>query len=278
MKAVKKIAWMALLVGLLGPGAVAQEPLVPSQQAATLRMKELDRAQMPAADRALLDDAGGRLARAARVFGYGMQKPGWSCDEVMTPDTPAYLMLVCRMPQTKAEGASAFSALIARHGEEVYVVPVMYGGAAPWKTAANMKVSREIFNHVVPPRIAAEAVRATGDWMTLALTFTALAGNDSVVLAEPSTNLKWTMAPEPTILTRYGSSTRTIVFSDVSAADGVRIWRLTLNRQGRLTKAAVQIKPNMKPAIVSTKVPKARQLKHLPSRLSYAKPLPPVRQ
>ena len=278
MKAVVKIAWVALLMGVLSAGAGAQQGLLPGQQAAPLRMKQVDRAHMPKSDGALLDQARGRLAGAARVFGYRMQEPGWSCDEVLTPDTPDYLMLVCRRPHASKRGASAFSALIARSGDAVYVVPVMYGGAAPWKTAANMKVSREIFNHVVPAKIAAESIKPTGEWMTLALTFTAIAGDDSVVLASPSSNLKWVMAPEPTIVLRNGRPMRTIVFSDVSPVDGVRLWTLQFNERGRLTAAHVKIAPDRKPEVVSTKTPKARMMKGLPSPLGDAKPVPPAQQ
>lgn len=278
MKAVVKIAWVALLMGVLNAGAGAQQALLPAQEAAPLRMKRVDRAHMPEADGALLDQARGRLARAVRVFGYRMQEPGWSCDEVLTPDTPDYLMLVCRRPHASERGASAFSALIARSGDAVYVVPVMYGGAAPWKTAANMKVSREIFNHVVPAKIAAKSIKPTGNWMTLALTFTALAGDDSVVLAAPSSNLKWALAPEPTIMLRNGAPMRTVEFSDVSPVDGVRLWSLRFNGHGRLTAAHVKITPDAKAEAVSREMPKAQMMKNLPSPLKNAKPVPAVQQ
>lgn len=277
MKAVWKIAGVTVLTGLLSLGAVAQKVLGATPEPAPLRMRQVGRSQMPSADRVLLDSAEGRLARAARLFGYQMQEPGWKCDEVMTPDTPDYLMMVCRRMEKEDHGGSAFSALIARRGDAVYVVPVLFGGAAPWKSAANMKTSREIFNHVVPERIAAEAVKPSGDWITLGLTFTALAGDDSVVLAAPSPDLKWISAPEPTILMRNGSSARTIVFSDVSPRDGVRTWTLVFNAKGKLTAAEVKIQPLTKPVVMSTESPKPRMMKSLPSPMKDAKPIPGVR-
>lgn len=240
-------------------------------------MKRVGEAQMPAADAALLGQARGRLARAARIFGYQMQEPGWSCGEVMTPDTPDYLMLGCRRPHASEKGASAFSALIARRGDAVYVVPVLFGGAAPWKTAANMKASREIFNHVVPAKIAAESIRPSGQWMTLALTYTALAGDDSVVLAKPSSNLRWVKAPGPTILVNHRATVRTVVFSDVSASDGVGFWTLRFNARGRLTGAQVQVRPDAKLEAVSTKSPQWRKLGELPSPIAGARSLPPLK-
>jgi hypothetical protein len=276
MKAVLKMAGWMVLTGSLSLGAVAQQVLGGIPEPAPLRMRQVGRAEMPAADRALLDSAEGRLARAARLFGYQMQEPGWTCGEVMTPDTPDYLMMVCRETRTGSRDSSAFSALIARRGDAVYVVPVLFGGAAPWKTAANMKASREIFNHVVPERIAAEAVKPSGDWITLGLTFTAMAGDDSVVLAAPSSNLKWISAPEPTILMRNGRSARTVVFSDVSPRDGVRTWKLRFNAKGQLMAAEVKIQPVTKPLVVSTKTPKPRGLKSLPSPMKSARPIPGV--
>jgi hypothetical protein len=276
MKAVLKIAGWMLLTGLLSSGALAQQVLGGTPEPAPLRMQQVDRSQMPATDRALLDDAEGRLARAARLFGYQMQDPGWKCDEVMTPDTPDYLMMVCRRMERDGRGVSAFSALIARRGDAVYVVPVLFGGAAPWKTAANMKVSREIFNHVVPERIAAQAVRPDGDWITLGLTFTALAGDDSVVLAAPSPKLQWIAASEPTILVRNGSSERTIVFSDVSPRDGIRTWTLTFSAKGKLTSADVKIQPVTNPVVVPKNSPKPKLLPSLPSPIKDAKRIPDI--
>ena len=276
MKAVLKVACVALLTSVFGAAAGAQQASLINQRTAPLRMKQVDHEHMPAADRAVFDAAGGRLARAARIFGYQMQEPGWSCDEVLTPDTPDYLMMVCRRPKADGRGTSVFSAMIARRGDAVYVVPVMYGGAAPWKRAANMKMSREIFNHVVSPGIAAKEVQPGGDWMTLALTFTALAGDDSVVLAVPSSKLQWLLAPEPTIMYGNGSSKRTVMFSDVSAADGVRIWTLSFNKRGRLTAARVKVRPDLKPQVVSTASPKWRMLKNLPSPVKNVTPTPAV--
>lgn len=274
MKAVLKIAGWMLVAGLLGSGALAQQMPGGTPEPAPLRMRQVDRAEMPAADRALLDRAEGRLARAARLFGYQMQEPGWTCDEVMTPDIPDYLMMVCHRMEKEQQGASAFSALIARRGAAVYVVPALFGGAAPWKTAANMKASREIFNHVVPERIAAEAVKPNGDWITLGLTFTALAGDDSVVLAGPSSKLKWISASEPTILVRNGDSERTIVFSDVSLRDGVRTWTLTFSAKGKLKAADVKVQPVTNPVVVSTQIPKGRMLPPVTSPMQGAKQVP----
>ncbi|MGC8548632.1 MAG: hypothetical protein ACP5M4_02935 [Acidobacteriaceae bacterium] len=274
MKAVLKIAGLMVLAGLVCPGALAQQAQEAFPEPAPLQMRQVGRAQMPQADRALLDSAEGRLARAARLFGYRMQEPGWTCDEVMTPDTPDYLMMVCRRMEQENQRSFAFSALIARRGDAVYVVPVLFGGAAPWKTAANMKASREIFNHVVPERIAAKAVKPSGNWITLGLTFTALAGDDSVVLAAPSSHVRWIRAPEPTILMRNGSSARTIVFSDVSPRDGIRTWTLSFNAKGMLTAADVKVEPFTKPLVVSTKIPRSRMLNSLPSPMRDTKPVP----
>jgi len=278
MKAVWKIAGWMLLAGVPGSVVAAQRVRGVFPEPAPLRMRQVTRAEMPTADRGLLDSAQGRLARAARLFGYQMQKPGWTCDEVLTPDTPDYLMMVCRRMEAGERGMSAFSALIARRGDAVFVVPVLFGGSAPWKTAANMKASREIFNHVVPEKIAVEAVKPSGDWMTLALTFTALAGDNSTVLAAPSSDLRWIAAPEPTILMRNGSSARTIVFSDVSPRDGVRKWTLGFNRAGKLTSSEVKIEPDARAKVVSTHTPKGKMLSPKHSPLRDVKHIPDVQR
>lgn len=261
MKVVRKIACAVLLAGLLGSGAGAAQVPGAKPEAARLRMKRVDVAQMPRADRDLFAAGRGRLARAARLFGYQMQEPGWTCEAVMARDIPDYLMVACRKGGAGAGRADAFTGLIARSGGAVYVVPVLFGGATPWKSAANMKASREIFNHVVPEHIAAESVKPGSDWMELAMTFTALSGDDSVVLTEPSRQLKWLTAPAPTIQMRNGSSLRTIMFSDVSRRDGVRVWTLTFDRQGRLLRARVAITPDLKAERVSTKMPHWEELR-----------------
>lgn len=276
MKAVVKMLCLALLLlSVFGSVAEAQQESRVRQNAAPLTMKQVDRAQMPAADRTLLDAAQARLASAAHVFGYRMGEPGWSCNEVLTPDTPGYLMMACRKPKVAGHGESAFSALIARGGDAVYVVPVMYGGAAPWKTAANMKTSREIFNHVVPDGIAAKAMQPSGGWMTLVLTYTALVGDDSTVLAVPSSDPKWMMAPEPTIMLKSGAPERTVIFSDVSPMGGVRMWHLTFNGSGRLIATDVQVRPDLTPETVNTQTPQWQPLKNLPSPAETVTP-PPV--
>ncbi len=259
MKVVEKIACALVFAGVLGSGAGAQQISGQKPEAARLRVKRVDRAHMTGADRELYVAARARLARAGRLFGYQMQGPGWTCDEVITPDIPDYLMVACRKPG--AGRADAFTGLIARRGVAVYVVPVLFGGAAPWKSAANMKASREIFNHVVPEQIAAQSVKPGNDWMQLAMTFTALSGDDSEVLTEPSRQLKWLTAPAPTIQMRNGSSLRTILFSDVSRAGGIRIWTLTFDRQGRLLRARVTTRRDLKAERVSTKMPDWEMLK-----------------
>lgn len=265
---------MALLAGVASGSAVAQHVLGKRPQAPPVELKQASPAQMPASDRSIFEDARGRLARAARLFGYQMQQPGWTCNEVVTPDVPDYVMVICRRPGTGTRGAYAFSATISRSGNAVYVIPVMYGGATPWKTAANMKTSREIFNRVVPARIAAESVKASGKWLQLGMTYTALTGDDSVVLTAPSKHLRWLMAPEPTILMRDGDSRRTVIFSDTSPGNGVRIWTLTFNRQGKLIESDVKVIPDLKPHQVSAETPQAVMMKHQNSPIQSAEAVP----
>lgn len=273
MRAVLKMGLAALLMGVMLPCAIAQTVELAGRQKAPLRMKEVSRAQMRATDRDLLDQAHGRLVRQAEIFGFHLDEPGWKCDQVLTPDVPDYLMLACQRQDEGRRGASAFSALVARHGKAVYVVPVMFEGAAPWKTSANMKMSREMFNHVVPAKIAEAAMKPTGKWMTLALTYTALAGDHSVVLAARSSKLKWLNAPEPTIFLGSGSRERTVEFSDVARNSGVRIWKLTFGRAGRLRAAQARMHPNAQITKVSTATPKRKKmLKTLPAPTGKALP------
>ena len=276
MRAVVKTGLAALLMGVILPCAGAQTAgLAGRRQKAPLQIKEVSRAHMQAADRNLLDRAHGRLVRQAEIFGFHLNEPGWKCDQVLTPDVPDYLMLACQRQDEGRRGASAFSALVARHGKAVYVVPVMFQGAAPWKTAANMKMSREMFNHVVPAKIAEAAMKPTGKWMTLALTYTALAGDHSVVLAAPSSKLQWLTAPEPTIFLRSGARERTVEVSDVARNDGVRIWKLTFGRSGRLKAAQARMHPNAQVTKVATAAPKGKMLKNLPT--PTGKSLPPAK-
>lgn len=265
------------MAGLLSPGVHAQHIIGMVPPPTPLRMKQVERSQMSAANRALLVRAKKRLARAAHLFGYRMEEPGWSCTQVLTKDIPDYLMMVCRKPGSRGYGESAFSALLARRGDAVFVVPVLFGGAAPWKTASNMIASWEIFNYVVPERIAAKAMMPSGGWMRLALTFTALAGEDAAVLQAPSSKLKWVMAPEPTIVVSGGRLGRTILFSDVSPRTGVRVWTLTFNPAGKLIHADVKVRSNLSPIPVSKKTPPGTvDAASLPRMMKGAKRIPDV--
>jgi hypothetical protein len=263
MKLLYTIGMATLL--LAAPVARAQTDSMLSQRQAPLHLRQFDNAHMSPASHAVVAASWSRLRQKAQFFGYDLSAPGWSYIQVQSPDTPGYLLLQFRRPHATSTGASAFSALVARHGTRVWVVPVLYGGATPWKSASAMDYTREVFNRVVPPSLAKQAIQPAGNWPQLALTFTSLAGDDAVVLSTPSHDLKWIKAPGATIIVTQGGPSRIVQLSDVHMQGAYRIWDLAFDAKGGLVRVHTEMHEDTRVTTLPNQTPPGTLQKNLPT-------------
>jgi hypothetical protein len=261
--------------------AGAQQGSLLTQRHSTMQLAHLAPPQMRAPDRALLDRQWTALASKAKLFGYALgQKAGrsdWAYSEVLSPDTPGYLMLSFEQQNLRGRGRSSFTALVSRAGEKIWIVPVLYGGATPWASAMKTKRALAIFNQVVPPQIAAQAVSVHGPWLTLALTYAEMVGVHPVVLAEPSPQVGRMSAPGPTILVGTSGATRTIEFSDLYRDGGYRVWTIAFNGKGQVSGAKVRNLRNAQPVISPVREPSGRMITNAaqpPVVIQHPRPLP----
>jgi hypothetical protein len=245
--------------------ARAQTDSLLTQHQAPLRLRQLDSAHMSSASHALMSAAWPRLRQRAQFFGYDLSAPGWSYVQVQSPDTPGYLILQFRRPHATSTGASAFTALFSRQGGTVWVVPVLYGGAIPWKSASAMDYTREVFNRVVPRSLARQAIQPAGNWPRLALTFTSLAGDDVVALSVPSRNLKWLKAPGATLIVTQGHPYRIVQLSDVHLQGAYRIWDLAFDAKGTLLQVHTEMHVDTRVTQLPDQTPPGSLLKNLPA-------------
>jgi len=263
---------------LLSPlGGTAQVDSLLTQQQTPFHLRQVDRQHISRAAQAAIAASWNLLKQKADFFGYNLSAPGWHYVQIESPDTPGYVMLQFHRPHATSTGASAFTALIPRHGGNVWVVPVLYGGAIPWKSASSMKYTREVFNHVVPESLARTSIRPSGNWSQLGLTFTSLAGDDAVVLSAPSNDLKWIKAPGATLFVGTRHSYRTVELSDVHQSGSYRVWDFTFDADGRLKAVHVSTHANAKIIRVPTQTPPGTVLSHLPEpqgKVIHPAPIP----
>lgn len=260
MKLLSTIGLAALL--LAAPHARSQTGTLLSQRQAPMQLRQINSSQMSSADRAVVTASWSAVQQKAQFFGYDLSASGWSYVQVQSPDTPDYVMLQFRRPHATSTGASAFTALVSRRGSKVWVVPVLYGGATPWKSASAMNYTREVFNRAVPPSLAKQAIQPAGNWAQLGLTFTSLAGDDAVVLSTPSNKLKWIKAPGAILIVTQGHPYRTVQLSDVHLQGAYRIWDLAFDAQGRILRVRTAIQPNTPVRLIQAQAPPGTMLKN----------------
>lgn len=249
---------------LAGSMARAQQDSLLTQRQAPLQLQQVSDAQMAPTDHRAVVDSWLHLEQQAQFFGYAVSNPGWSYIQILSPLTPDYVVLQFLRPHATSTGASAFTALIPRQGGKIWIVPVLYGGASPWKSASDMKYTREVFNRVIPAELAAQAIQPRGNWPQLALTFTSLAGDDVVALTVPSKDLRLSGAPVATYRVNASSPTRTLELSDVNHQGGFRIWDISFNPQGRVSRVHVTSHADTRLVAVSHQTPAPQDITSAP--------------
>lgn len=235
-------------------------------------------AEMGADDRVLMDGQWSGLVEKAALFGYSVDKPGWTYEQVITPVAPDYVMLKFEHPrQGLAHGPSVFTAFVERAGGHVWIVPVLYGGGAPWHPAISQERSRLVFNRVVPRELARRAFHDGGMWLALGQTYAEMVGYHPEVLVSQTEEMAVMRAPEPTAFSGDEKFMRSVEFSDLRTASGYRLWTVSFDFNGRVTKAEVRQQAPTEPAIASKAEGPTQTFRNLPAGqtiIQHPKPIP----
>ena len=231
---------LLLAVSLSLVAAQSVSPAAPSSASEQPRFLQLDHrsaASASPADVTLLRSKARAIANEALFFGYDLHASGWSWNEAVCPQFPDRLLL--HYQRSSRDGAvSLFTALVPRGNDRVYVVPVLYRNATPFKSAYGSERSIDVFNRVVPPEIAESALQPEGPWLLMGLCYADMVGAESHALQHSGSDVSLALAPLPTLHINEGTSTRQVIFTDRDAPGQYLVWTLTFTNHGRLLSAA----------------------------------------
>jgi hypothetical protein len=193
-------------------------------------------AQTNPVDAALLRSKARAIATEAAFFGYDLHASGWTSNQAVCPEFPDHLLL--HYQRTSRDGAvSLFTALLPRGNDRVYVVPVLYRNATPFKSAWGSERSIAVFNRVVPPQVAQKAIQPDGAWLLMGLCYADMVGAASHALQRSGNDVSLALAPLPTLHIKEDASTRQIIFTDRNAPSQYLVWVLTFTNSGQLLNA-----------------------------------------
>jgi hypothetical protein len=246
LAAVISVVWvLAPVAGSLAPQACAQQsrsadtPSSPVSQ--YLELEHRSPSEIPPADLSLIRAKQREIAAEAAFFGYDLNASGWDYDQSVCPLLPDELVLHYRR-QFRDGAQSLFTALVPRSPGRVFVVPVLYRNATPFRSATGSQRSIAVFNRVVPADVAAKAAQPEGKWLDLGLCYADIVYAHANVLNQSGAEVGLVRAPLPLLHVSEESSLRGITFTDRNAPGQYLVWNLTLNSKGRMTSAvAVQL-------------------------------------
>jgi hypothetical protein len=195
---------------------------------------------MDPADLSLIHAQQRAIAAEAAFFGYDLGSGSWTYDQAVCPALPDQLMLHYRR-QYRDGAESLFTALVPRDHGRVFVVPVLYRNATPFRSASDSERSIAVFNRLVPADEAEKAIHPDGKWLVLALCYADMVGADAHALKRAGAEVGLSRAPVATLHLSEESHVRQIVFTDRDAPGQYLVWNITLNDKGRVA-AATQVK------------------------------------
>lgn len=195
--------------------------------------------QLDSADRSLLRAKHSAISAEAAFFGYDLSAHEWSSDAATCPALPGQLLVHYR--RAFPNGAeSLFTAIVPRGAGRIWVVPILYRNATPFRSATGSERSIAVFNRVVPAAFAAKAVQADGPWLAYALCYADIVYGNANLLSRAGTEMGLAHAPLPLLRISEATTARSIVFTDRNAPGEYLVWTLTLNDKGRLVAASAQ--------------------------------------
>lgn len=230
VRAAGAAALFALLMS--GPTIRAQEP-----GPAYIPLVHRTAAQMDPADAALLRDRHRELTTEAAFFGYHLDLPGWTLDQVLCPDIDGVLLHDRRTARNGAE--SLFAAFIPRDSSRVYVVPVLYHGATPFASAIGSERSLAVFNRAVGAEAAEKALdpSGSGNWLQLAVCYAEFVGAEPWVITAANQEAGLARAPQPLLSVSEVDRLDHVVFADRDAPGRYQVWDVTFSNKGRVVAA-----------------------------------------
>jgi hypothetical protein len=240
----RRCGCLALMLSLLSVGGVAAPGAMGQTADETVASKylELDHtpsSKLSAADLSLIHTRRNEIAAEAAFFGYNLNAGEWDYDAATCPLIPEQLLLHYRR-QYGHGGESLFTAIVPRGRGRVWVIPVLYRNATPFRSATGSERSIAVFNRVIPADEAAKAVEPEGNWLSYALCYADMVYGNANILSRPGTEVGLSHAPLPLLRMSEASSARGIVFTDRNAPGEYQVWNLTLNDKGQMVAASSQ--------------------------------------
>ncbi|MFZ0631460.1 MAG: hypothetical protein WA399_12850 [Acidobacteriaceae bacterium] len=270
------------LASLAAQTAQPSAPAAESSASEPPRFLQLDHrstAQAGTADAALLRSKARAIATEAAFFGYDLHASGWISNETLCPEFPDHLLL--HYQRTSRDGAvSLFTALVPRGNDRVYVVPVLYRNATPFKSAYGSERSIAVFNRVVPAEVAEKALQPDGTWLLMGLCYADMVGAEAHALQHSGADVSLALAPVPTLHITEDAPTRQVIFTDRNAPGQYLVWILTFTSKGRLLTADAKKLSDYTAPLRNGKEPPVRPLppgKEPPVRVLPPGQAPPVK-
>ena len=246
-----------------------------SEQPRFIQLDHRSAADAEPADIALLRSRSRAIGTEAAFFGYNLHASGWSWNEAACPEFPGQLLV--HYQRTSRDGAvSLFTALVPRGNDRVYVVPVLYRNATPFKSAYGSERSIAVFNRVVPPDVAEKALQPDGSWLLMSVCYADMVGAESHALQRSGGDVSLALAPLPTLHIVEDAPTRQVVFTDRNAPGQYLVWTLTFTNHGRLLSAGATKLSDYTAPLRTGKEPPIRPLP--PGKEPPVKVLPPGQQ
>lgn len=235
----RRRGWMAgalILAGVLAVSGAARAQSGPPDGARTgadAGPAQGSPSTMTGADAELVQAQRRAIAEEAAFFGYDLSLPGWTPSARPCPEMPAYLLLHYRRI-TRRGARSIFTALVPREGGRVYVVPVLYGNATPYKRAVGSERSLAVFNRAIPATVVKQALNPNGSWLELGVCYAEMVGGGPDVLTNSSGDAG---GPSPTLQVSEADGTRAVVFTEQDGPGRYRVWTVNFSGQGRAVSA-----------------------------------------
>ncbi|MFP5229260.1 MAG: hypothetical protein ACLGXA_16735 [Acidobacteriota bacterium] len=227
----------------LAPGRAQQaEPAADTPPAVHSQYLQLDSVQSSKLDAptlSLLRAKHREIVSEAAFFGYNLNAGEWDYDAATCPAMPGQILLHYRRHYSNGAG-SLFTAIVPKGSGRVWVVPVLYRNATPFRTATGSDRSIAVFNRLIPPDIATRAVQPEGNWLAFALCYADIVYGNANILSRAGTEMGLSHAPLPLLRVSEATSARSIVFTDRNAPGQYMVWNLTLSDKGQLVTATAQ--------------------------------------
>lgn len=208
-----------------------------------LELQRVTRSEMSSADLGWITKKDRQIANEASLFGYNLSLAGWVYDQTICPLMENDIILHYRR-RSQDGTLSRFTAVVPRSPARVAVVPILYHNATPFDVAAGSDRGLSVFNLAISRETAEDATRPSGNWLLYGACYADLVGGEGHVMERPGTSAALLLAPLPTLRISDVDNSHEIVFTDRDGPNRSTIWRLILNREGRLTRASTTPLPD----------------------------------